>query len=197
VSLPRQQPAKEQAGPAHSTTSKTADVVTATTATSVPEKLYLDILALEDVWVLIRTDASPQKKAVLKQGEAITWSADERFIISYGSVGAAKLVLNGKELQVPGTKNTVVRDLMITASGIVTQKAEPEQQKPKKVKPMTSPAVQQQPTATQPPPERSRPTPLQQAPGSAPSMTSEPVPTPLPARPTTTAPQETTPPFSW
>ena len=40
----------------------------ATTTTVKPEKLYLDIVALEDAWVLVRTDTSPQKKAVLKKG---------------------------------------------------------------------------------------------------------------------------------
>jgi hypothetical protein len=155
--------------------------------------LYLDILALEDVWVLIRTDASPQKKAVLKQGEAVTWSAEKRFVISYGSAGAAKLVLNGKELAVPGTKNDVVRDLMITSSGIVTQKTEPEQPKPKKIKPMTSPAVQQQPTLTQPHQENPQQEPPQQPPAPVPAEPSVPAP-PSPAAP---SPETTRPPFEW
>jgi cytoskeletal protein RodZ len=191
VALPRRQPPKEHAGPTLSTTTTTTEVVTATTATSVPEKLYLDILALEDVWVLIRTDASPQKKAVLKQGEAVTWSADKRFIVSYGSVGAAKLVLNGKELTVPGAKSAVVRDLMITATGVVTQKTEPDQPKPKKLKPVTSPAVQQQPTITQPHQEKPQQEPMQQNPARVPDEPS--VPTPPP--PATSAPERTTSPF--
>lgn len=105
--------------------------------TGKPEKLYLEIVALEDVWVLVRTDTSPQKKAALKKDEAVTWSADERFLLSYSSVGAAKLILNGKELTVNGPKNAVVRDLIVTATGIAFQKVEPEQPKVRKPKPLT------------------------------------------------------------
>jgi cytoskeletal protein RodZ len=189
VALPRRQApsTKERTGPALTTTTTTVEAVPAARTAVVPEKLYLDILALEDVWVLIRTDASPQKKAVLKQGETVTWSAEKRFVISYGSAGAAKLVLNGKELAVPGAKDAVVRDLMITASGVVTQKTEPEQPKPRKSKPIPSPAVQQQPTVTQPQQERSPVEPLQQDPAPGPAEPS------LPAPPTTTAPSPETP----
>jgi cytoskeletal protein RodZ len=61
-----------------------------------PEKLYLQIVALEDVWLLVRTDTGPQKKAVLKKDENVVWIADERFLLSYGSVGAAKLLLKAR-----------------------------------------------------------------------------------------------------
>ena len=35
---------------------------------STPEKLYLEVFALDNTWLLVRTDSSPQKKAVLKKG---------------------------------------------------------------------------------------------------------------------------------
>ena len=85
------------------------------------EKLYLELVALEDTWILVRTDGSPQKKAVLKQGENLIWSADERFLLSYGNTGALRLMLNGAELAVNGPKANVVRDLAITRAGIVNQ----------------------------------------------------------------------------
>ena len=115
------------------------------TPTGIPEKLYLNIVALEDVWVLVRTDSSPQKKATLKKGESVTWSADERFLLSYGSVGAAKLELNGKELVVNGPKNAVVRDLIITSAGVAFQKVESEKPKPRKPKPVTQATPTAQP----------------------------------------------------
>ena len=89
-----------------------------------PEKLYLEVVALENTWLLVRTDNSPQKKAVLKIGESLIWSADERFLLSYGSAGALKLQLNGQELMVNEPKNAVVRDLAITATGIVSRKGQ-------------------------------------------------------------------------
>lgn len=160
---------------------ETAGTVTAQTATVKPEKLYLDIHAVEDVWVLVRTDASPQKKAALKKGESVTWSADERFLLSYASIGAAKLVLNGKELTVSGPKSSVVRDLIVTASGIAFQKVEAEQPKPRKPKPVSQATTTAKPQTAQP----------QQA--VPPSSVETPKPTAPPAGEPTPARAETTP----
>jgi len=132
----------------------TGSLHTGSTGTVKSEKLYLEIIAQEDVWVLVRTDASPQKKAVLKKGENITWSADERFLLSYASVGALKIILNGNELTVNGPKNAVVRDLIVTGAGIAFQKVESEQPpRPRKPKPVT------QATSTAQPPVRATPAP--------------------------------------
>jgi len=136
-----------------------------TTGTAKTDKLYLGIVAQEDVWVLVRTDAGPQKKAVLKKGESITWSADERFLLSYASIGSLQILLNGNELTVAGPKNAVVRDLIITAKGIAFQKVESEQPpRPRKPKPVTqaTPTIQPQPgpqTTVQPVPQALQPEP--------------------------------------
>ncbi len=148
-------------GPSRSPSSRptsTALVATAPATTTMPEKLYLEIVALDDVWVLVRTDSSPQKKAVLNKGESITWSADARFLVSYGSIGAAKLILNGKELTVTGPKNAVVRDMIITAAGVAYQKFDAEKPAPARQKmvtrpSMTPPPIRQAPTGTLPPPK--------------------------------------------
>jgi len=137
TAMPAKGPTHKEAGSAVSKTTTTGSVQTALTPTGIPTKLYLNILALEDVWVLVRTDSSPQKKATLKKGENVTWSADERFLLSYGSVGAARLELNGKELVVNGPKNAIVRDLIITSAGIAFQKVESEKPRPQKPKPVT------------------------------------------------------------
>jgi transcriptional regulator with XRE-family HTH domain len=143
--MPAKRPAHEEAGSVVSKTTATDHVQTALTSTGIPAKLYLNIIALEDVWVLVRTDSSPQKKATLKKGENVTWSADERFLLSYSSVGAAKVELNGKELVVNGPKDAVVRDLIITSAGVAFQKAEPEKPKPRKPKPVTQATPTAQP----------------------------------------------------
>jgi cytoskeletal protein RodZ len=143
----------------------------------VPEKLYLQIVALEDVWLLVRTDASPQKKAVLKKGESVIWSADDRFLLSYGSVGAVTLLLNGKELTVNAPRNAVVRDLIITSSGITTQKVQTEQQ-PRPAKPKPQPPAAQPPAVQSVQPQPPAPQPVQ------------PAPVPKPPQPVPPAPQE-------
>jgi hypothetical protein len=129
---------------------------TATIHGAMPEKLYLEVAATEDTWLLVRTDDSPQKKAVLKKGESLTWSANQRFVLGYGRTGALKLVLNGAELTVNGTKEAVVRDLVITRSGIQNQPAPVKQARPMKPKPQprAEPQVAQPP---QPQPQQPQP----------------------------------------
>jgi transcriptional regulator with XRE-family HTH domain len=134
-------------------------------------KLYLEVVALEDTWLLVRTDNSPQKKALLKKGESLIWSADERFLLSYGSAKSLKLMLNGQELIVNEPGNEVVRDMAITASGIVSSKLKMENKGPQKKR--LAAEQQQQPsqkvigpqlptttTKTQPPPLAGSPAPL-------------------------------------
>ncbi len=133
-----------------------------------PEKLYLEVVALEDTWLLVRTDASPQKKALLKKGENLIWSADDTFLLSYSDIGAVKLLLNGEELSVQGAKGTVVRDLVITRAGIASQQLEPKQPKPAKSKPKPSqPQAQHQSPQQQPTPQPEPP--VQHAPAPAPT----------------------------
>jgi hypothetical protein len=147
---------------------------TATIPGAMPEKLYLEVAATEDTWLLVRTDDSPQKKAVLKKGESLTWSANQRFVLGYGRTGALKLVLNGAELTVNGPKEAVVRDLVITRSGIQNQPAPVKQARPVKPKPQPraepqaaqspqpQPQVEQKPVIPQapPPPAPAKPDPL-------------------------------------
>ena len=124
-----------------------------------PEKLYLEVIALEDTWLLVRTDTSPQKKAVLKKGESLIWSADSMFLLSYGDVSAVKLLLNGEELEVKGSKGSVVRDITITRDGITSQQLEEKQ--PRHEKPKPKPPQQEEPLPPQTKPQ-TEPQPLPQ-----------------------------------
>ena len=139
VARPSKHAVREQPLPVTAVTPNAA-LVSGPAATMNQDKIYLDMEALEDTWVLVRTDSSPQKNAVLRKGESITWSANERFLLSYGRVGAVRLLLNGKELSVAGARNAVVRDLLVTAKGIAQQKTEGEQP-PRKPKPQTPSAA--------------------------------------------------------
>ena len=166
--------------PVSSQSTSTQSLVSAPAATTASEKLYLEITALDDVWVLVRTDSSPQKKAILKKGESITWSADERFLVSYGSIGAARIVLNGKELTVTGPKQAVVRDLIITRSGIAYQKFEAEKPRPAITRPV-APKPITHPSAT--PAAEPSPVPPAPQPAAEPSEQPEPKPAPEPIKP--------------
>lgn len=141
-----------------------------------PDKLYLEVVALEDTWLLVRTDTSPQKKAVLKKGESLLWSADERFQLSYAGAGALKLSLNGKELTVNEPKNIVVRDLIITATGIVNRNIQPEYARPRR-QPAASPQQARTPEQ-RPATQQQQIKPSEQKPAPEPRRTQEAVPQP-------------------
>ncbi|HET7319236.1 MAG TPA: RodZ domain-containing protein [Nitrospirota bacterium] len=121
--------------------------LSSTVTPSAPEKLYLEVFALDNTWLLVRTDSSPQKKAVLKKGESLIWSADQSFLLSYGSAGAVRLMLNGQELTVNEPKNAVVRDLTITAAGVISRKT-PTEQRPERPRIKPAAAVQTKPSPT-------------------------------------------------
>ncbi len=151
------------------------------------DKLYLEVTAVEDTWLLVRTDSSPQKKSILKKGDVMIWSADERFLLSFGSLGAVTLRLNGEPLTLTGPSSAVVRDLMITASGIVRPLV-PEPPKVVKPKPKPQPpAVEQRPAET--PAQPAAPAPVspppvqQQEPTPAPPRTEQPPAAPPPSAP--------------
>jgi hypothetical protein len=149
-------------GPADKHTERSHSTVSTPTGTlqgveqvqaSKPDKLYLEVVALEDTWLLVRTDTSPQKKAVLKKGESLIWSADAMFLLSYSDVSAVKLLLNGEELAVKGTKGTVVRDITITRAGITSQELQAKQPRPAKPKPKPQPPQEVSPQQTEPQPQ--------------------------------------------
>lgn len=118
-----------------------------------PDKLYLEVIALEDTWLLVRTDTSPQKKAVLKKGENLIWSADGMFLLSYSDVSAVRLLLNGVELAVTGKKGTVIRDLAITRAGITNQQFQAKQPQPTKLKSKPQPQQEVSPQRSEPQPQ--------------------------------------------
>ena len=175
TALPAKHP-KNIEQPAGSTVPAVLSRETASAQGVMLEKLYLEVVANEDTWLLVRTDDSPQKKAVLKRGESLTWSADERFLLSYGRLGALKLVLNGVELTVNGTKETVVRDLVITRAGVLNQSAPVKQARPMKPKPQSA-AEPQQAQPQQPHPQgEQKPLVPQTPPSPAPSQSNPPAP---------------------
>ncbi len=161
------------------------EIASAPVPTAQPEKLYLEVVALENTWLLIRTDSSPQKKAVLNKGESLIWSADERFLLSYGSAGALKLALNGVDLVVDEPRNAVVRDLTITAAGIASRKLQAENSR--QVKPKRPASLSQQ-TSTQAPTSSPTSTRSQRRRAASTITTTTSTTTPAPRSTQTTAP---------
>jgi hypothetical protein len=137
ASLPKHHAEKHRAEPA---LPAAGEIVSAAAPTAAKDRMYLEVVALESTWFLVRIDDGPQKKAMLKKGESLIWSADERFLVSYGSAVAVKLMLNGQELVPTEQKNAVVRDLAIGRTGILKKAAAPEREQ-RKEKPASKSAA--------------------------------------------------------
>ncbi len=192
--LPGKRSGKQHPAPGTTAPTGTAALATGTISTFAADRLYLEIEALTDTWVLVRTDASPQKKAVLKKGETVMWSAYERFLLSYGGIGSAVLRLNGRELEVPGPKDMVVRDLAVTAAGIGARKSEVVQP-PRPLRPPQSPppAPARQLLQEQVRPPAAAPAPAETAAQPAPAPPAGPEPVLVPAGEPAPAPQPSRP----
>lgn len=52
----------------------------------------------EQVWVRVTIDGGAQRTVPLKQGQAVTWTAKRRFVLSVDNAGGLRATLNGKTL---------------------------------------------------------------------------------------------------
>lgn len=76
-----------------------------------PKKITLDIEALERTWVLVQSDRASVQDVMLNPGERVRWKAQDRFTLTLGNAGGARVYFNGV-LQGPfGASGTVARNL--------------------------------------------------------------------------------------
>jgi cytoskeletal protein RodZ len=83
---------------------------------SVP--LILTVSADADTWVRVTIDDQEVQDILLRAGQSARWMGQERFVLSIGNARAAHLQLNGRELPIPQTaqsilhRYTVSRDML-------------------------------------------------------------------------------------
>lgn len=76
--------------------------------------LMLQVTALEDTWLRVEIDGEQRHTLLLVAGKSIEWEADERFMLTVGNAHGTRLVLNGRDVSLPSTRNNVVRDFILT-----------------------------------------------------------------------------------
>jgi hypothetical protein len=63
-----------------------------------PEKISLEITAIELTWVSVSIDDGKPKEWLLRTGETVTVMSSEKFAVKIGNAGGTKLVFNGEDL---------------------------------------------------------------------------------------------------
>ncbi len=83
-----------------------------------PDSLRLEITTSDSVWVSITIDNVRQGQYLFPPGRNRTWAARDQFVVSMGNAGGATFRLNGNNLGALGKRGAVVRNVLITQSGI-------------------------------------------------------------------------------
>ncbi len=90
----------------------------ATTLRSAADSLRLEITTTDTVWVAMVIDNARRGEYLFPPGRLRSWTAKEQFLVSIGNAGAATFRLNGGNLGALGKRGAVVRNVLITQSGI-------------------------------------------------------------------------------
>ena len=88
--------------------SQDGDSLSAETAKKVPEKLSLQITALENTWVKVIIDEKDSTEYNLSTGDDIELEATTGYNLLIGNAGGIKITLNDKPVTVPGESGQVV-----------------------------------------------------------------------------------------
>jgi hypothetical protein len=75
---------------------------------AVPEKLLLQVTAVEDTWLKVIMDEKGSTEYNLNSGDQIELEATTGFILLIGNAGGLKLKRNGKPVSIPGKSGEVV-----------------------------------------------------------------------------------------
>jgi cytoskeletal protein RodZ len=78
------------------------------TAKAKPEKLLLQISAVEETWLKVIIDEKDSKEYSLKPGDQLELSADSGYNLLIGNARGAKITLNAKPISIPGEHGQIV-----------------------------------------------------------------------------------------
>lgn len=80
---------------------------------AVSERLRLELQALELTWVLVQVDEGQPQEVLLKRGDRVRWSANDKFVLTLGNAGGVQVEMNGKPQGPFGPTGKVVRDIIL------------------------------------------------------------------------------------
>jgi cytoskeletal protein RodZ len=89
-----------------------------TTVRPAADSLRLEITTTDSVWVAIVIDNARRGEYLFPPGRIRSWAAKDQFLVSMGNAGAATFRLGSGNLGALGKRGAVVRNILITQSGI-------------------------------------------------------------------------------
>ena len=98
--------------PASPTVSESPGSVESTSELSPPKtepQHMLDVMATETTWLRVEADGGETEEILLKPGETKTWTSPTGFNLKVGNAGGVRLVLDKKDMGVPGERGRIVK----------------------------------------------------------------------------------------
>ena len=85
-----------------------------------PSSISLGMKAKDNCWVQVKADGKVVFQGVLKKGRFEHWQAKEKIELSLGNAGVVELEVNDKNIASLGRKGQVLKNILITRSGLST-----------------------------------------------------------------------------
>jgi hypothetical protein len=76
--------------------------------------LILTAIAEADTWVRVTIDSRDVQDMLLRAGQSAKWMGQEHFVVSIGNARATRLRLNGRDLTMPQTAQSILRHYTIS-----------------------------------------------------------------------------------
>jgi hypothetical protein len=76
--------------------------------------LILTAIADADTWLRVTIDDQEVQDMLLRAGQSARWMGQERFILSIGNARTTRLQLNGRELPIPQTAQSILRHYTVS-----------------------------------------------------------------------------------
>ena len=89
--------------------SKDKDMAEKAQPAPIYDKLLLELEATDKCWLEVDGDGKRLAEIMLYPGDKKTYEAKEKLIVKYGSVGAVKILVNGKDMTAVGEKGVAVK----------------------------------------------------------------------------------------
>lgn len=89
------------------------------------EPVVLKVSAKELTWMQVIVDGKEHQEKLLKPGEEVSWTGEEKITLTVGNAGGVDLEVNGKKLEPLGKRGVVVRNIVITSAGVISGSGTP------------------------------------------------------------------------